>query len=562
MKATKKLVSLLLVLVMLFMCIGCGGNTNNADDAANNGGNAANSGQTQIAARGTAEGAQTSAGAGEDKDGGTFVTSLQGEPKSFNPDNVPDNYNFHISQNLFSRLVQMNIDEDIMPDLATDWAYSEDGMSLTFHLQEEAMWHDGEPVTSEDVKFTFDTIISEKGYISKDLADIESIECPDEHTVTFHLSQPNAVLVAIMSQYGSYILPKHIYEGTDWMTNPANLEPIGSGPFKFVSYEPGNSIVIEAFDDYFRGRPYLDQVIYRFIPDTNTAYQAFLNGELDNVGGGLPPGGIDSLVDDPDFKILTYELSSGFDYLAFNFSDENFSKPEVRQAVALSVNNPQIAEVALKGEGIASEYYLPMAYTECLNDDAKMPARDVEAAKALLEEAGYTQDADGYYFECTLDIYTYTTYSDIAAILVENLKEAGIKVNINSTEYAAWNDKVAGNHDFEFTLMGGQMSPDISVCSRRVTTGGEQNYMGYSNPKVDELFAQGKQATDQETRNEIYKEIQVYLAEDVPYVPIYDFSGRTVTPAYVMDHPWTSPSSIYYSSACWAGTWLDKSLMN
>ena len=120
MKATKKLVSLLLVLVMLFMCIGCGGNTNNADDAPNNGGNGANSGQTQIEAGGTDEDAQTSEVAEEDKYGGTFVTSLQGEPKSFNPDNVPDNYNFHISQNLFSRLVQMNIDEDIMPDLATD----------------------------------------------------------------------------------------------------------------------------------------------------------------------------------------------------------------------------------------------------------------------------------------------------------------------------------------------------------------------------------------------------------------------------------------------------------
>ena len=551
MKVTKKQISLLLALVMLFTCAGCGGNKSSTT----------NNGTTDDQAQGSSD-QQAAEVAEEDKYGGVFVTSLQGEPKSFNPDNVPDNYNFHISQNLFSRLVQMNIDEDIMPDLATDWEFSEDGKSLTFHLQEEALWHDGEPVTSEDVKLTFDTIISEKGYISNDLGNVESIECPDEHTVVFNLTTPSAVLLATLSQYGAYILPKHIYEGTDWMTNPANLEPIGSGPFKFVSFDPGSSIVIEAFEDYFRGRPYLDQVIYRIIPDSNTSYQAFLNGELDNVGGGLPPGALDKLAEDPNYKVLYYELSAGFDYLAFNFSDKNFSKPLVRKAVTLAINNPQIVEVALKGEGVPSQYYLPMAYEEFLNDDAMMPERDVEAAKACLEEAGYTQDADGYYFECTLDIDSSGTYPDIAAVVVENLKEAGIKVNLNSMEYAAWNDKVSGSRDFEFTLMGGQASPDISRCSRRVGTDGEQNYMGYSNPKVDELFAQGAMETDQEARYEIYKEIQVYLAEDIPYVPIYDFSGRTITPAYVMDHPWTEPSSIYYSSACWAGTWLDKSQMN
>lgn len=115
------------------------------------------------------------------------------------------------------------------------------------------------------------------------------------------------------------------------------MEPIGCGPFKFVSYEPGSSVILEAFDDFFRGRPYPDQVIYRFIPDTNTAYQAFLNGELDNVGGGLPPEGIDKLAGDPNYKTLYLELSASLDYIAFNLDDKNFSKLLVRKAVALAI---------------------------------------------------------------------------------------------------------------------------------------------------------------------------------------------------------------------------------
>lgn len=536
---------------MLFTCVGCGGNKSSTT----------NNSTTDDQAQGSSD-QQAAEVAEEDKYGGVLVTSLQGEPKSFNPDTVNDSYNFHISQNIFSRLVQMNLNEDIMPDLATDWEFSEDGMTLTFHLQEEALWHDGEPVTSEDVKWTFDTIISEKGYASSSLTEIESIECPDEHTVVFHLNTPSAALIATLSQYGAYILPKHVYEGTDWLTNPANMQPIGCGPFKFVSYESGSSVILEAFDGYFRGRPYLDQVIYRFIPDTNTAYQAFLNGELDNVGGGLPPGGIDKLAEDPNFKTLYHELSASLIYVAFNLDDENFSKPLVREAVALAINSEQIVEVALKGEGVPSKYYLPQAYEEYMNDDALLPEHNVEEARKCLEEAGYTLNDEGYYFECTLDIMNSGTYPDEAAVFVENMKEAGIKVNINSMEYAAWIDKVKDNRNFEFTLSGGQMSPDISICGRLLSSDSQSNVMGYNNPKVDELFVEGVRETNLEKRYEIYKEIQTYLAEDMPYVPIYDGSGRTITPAYVMGHPWTETSSIYYSSGCWAGTWLDKSQMN
>lgn len=546
----RRLSALLIVLALLLAMAGCSPAQSGQDTPGEENQNADPQAE--------APGGEDEGGEGEPKYGGTFVLNLSGDPKSFNPDGVSDDYNFHISQNLFSRLVHMNINQEILPDLATDWEYTNDGKTVTFHLQENAKWHDGEPVTSADVKWTYDTIISEKGHASSGLTDVISIEAPDEHTVVFNLENPSAMFISTLSWYGTYILPKHLYEGTDWLTNPVNMQPIGSGPFKFVSYEPGSSITFEAFEDYFRGRPYLDKLIYTIIPDTNTAYQAFLNGELDNLAGGFPAGAVDKLDGDPNYKMLYNDTSAGRDYLTFNFQDENFGKKEVREAVALAVNKEQIVEVALKGLGIPSYYYVPVAYTNYLNDDARMPERDVEKARQLLESAGYTADENGFYFSCTLDIFTSGSSPDIATILVENLKEAGINVSINSMEYAAWVDKVKDGQNFEFTLLGGQQSPDISAVSQRVGTGGSMNFTYYSNPQVDELFAQGSMETDQQARYDIYKEIQVYLAEDIPYVPLSDYKSKIAIPAYVMGHPWTEPSNIYYSSACWAGTWLDK----
>jgi ABC-type transport system substrate-binding protein len=488
------------------------------------------------------------------KYGGTFVLNLAGDPKSFNPDMVPDDYNFHISQNLHCRLVKMNLKNQIMPDLATSWEFSPDGKVATFHLAENALWHDGQPVTSADVKWTFEKIISEKAHASSGLVDVVSIETPDDYTAVFNLANTSAMFVSTLSWYGTYILPKHIYDGTDWLTNPANLEPIGCGSFKFVENTPGVSIVFEANDDYFYGRPYLDELIYQIIPDKNTAYQAFKNGELDNLAGGFPPAEVNSLDNNPNFKLL-YNEGGGRDYLTFNFEDEHFGKPEVRQAVALGVDKDQIIEVALKGMGIKSEYYIPFNFTDFVNDDAKCPERDVAKARQILEEAGYVLGTDGYYFTSTFDVFSSGSSPDIAEVVVQNLKEIGINLEINMQEYAAWQDKVRDNKNFSITLLGGQQAPDVSATGIRLVTNGSMNFMNYSNPKVDELYALGSAEVNLEKRISYYKEAQVYLSEDIPHVPLSEYKSKLAIPAYVMDHAWTLDAP---ASAEWTFTWFQK----
>ena len=166
-----------------------------------------------------------------------------------------------VNHNVFNKLVTMNYDYEICPDLAKEWTISEDGLTYTFYLHEGVKWHDGVPFTSEDVKFTIEAVLENNGRMAAEWGAIEEVECPDENTVILHLSRPDSALLGFLAWYACQIIPKHIYEGTDWTTNPANQAPIGTGPFKFVAWNQGVSIELEANEDYFLGRPYVDKLV-------------------------------------------------------------------------------------------------------------------------------------------------------------------------------------------------------------------------------------------------------------------------------------------------------------
>lgn len=265
MKKMKKFMSLLLVSVfVLTISAGCGKGGGTNEDAG---------------------GGESS---GETKQGGTIVVGIPQDPQSFNPNAKTDDVLFDIGQNIFSRLIKLNNKQELVPDLAEDYEVSPDGLQITFHLRKGVKWHDGEDCTSKDVKWTFDQIINEDGQIKSNLSSVESIEAPDDYTVIFHLTQNDSNLLSYLGWYGCLIMPAHLYEGTDWLDNPANKKPIGTGPFKFVEYKSGVSVTLERNDDYFGQVPYLDKIIYSVIPDSNTALQAFNNGELDILGINPP----------------------------------------------------------------------------------------------------------------------------------------------------------------------------------------------------------------------------------------------------------------------------------
>ncbi len=290
--------------------------------------------------------------------GGALVIALSDDPGHFNP-GITTGFNVHaVTGSIFNGLVELDDNANPLPDLAERWEVSDDSTQYTFHLVEGVRWHDGQPMTSADVKFTFENILLNyhsrtKGGLSGIL---ESIETPNNTTVVFNFAQPYAALLQRLNSTEAPVLPKHVYEGVaDVQTADANLEPVGTGPFKLESYDIDNEITLVRNDDYFKaGLPYLDRVVMRVIPDQNTQVLALEEGEVDYVWR-VPGGDIERLASND--SIILHNINSGpgggfcIPTLTFNSDREVFSDLRVRQAIAHAVNRDQLVEQVLFGQG-------------------------------------------------------------------------------------------------------------------------------------------------------------------------------------------------------------------
>lgn len=488
------------------------------------------------------------------KEGGTFVVSVAREPATYNPDAVSDDGNLPVVHNVFNKLVKINGSDQVVPDLAESWEFSEDGTSVTFHLHENVKWHDGEPFTAEDVKWTIEQIQSAEGFAAGSLADIVEITCPDANTVEMKLAGPNSGIVSSLAWNGTFIMPKHLYEGTDWLENETNQSPVGTGPFKFVEHKAGQSVTLEKNADFWGEKPHLDKVIITIIPDQNTAYQAWLNGEVDELRNGVPANELSKYENNSDYVVYD-KLWPNRGYLLFNVNEGPFADLKVRQAVAYGIDRDEINEKALKNQGMKAEYFISPLFDWALDRNIKLPERDVEKAKQLLEEAGYTADENGIYFTTTID--HFPGFEDVVEVVKANFKEIGIELEINSMDDASYDDKVWFGHDFEITILGGYQGPDISAIANRFGENGSINLGEYKNGRLNELFAEGVVKSTPEDRAVVYKEVQKILSEDLPAVFYNEKGTKIVTKAYVKGHP-AGEVSDKASEVEFTYVWLDK----
>lgn len=449
---------------------------------------------------------------------GTAILSLAGEPQSFNPDFQADDYLWPIACNIYNSLFSLDNSFNVIPELATGYEVAEDGLSITIPINPLASWHDGEPLTSADVKYTLEQIASSDTATAASLIGaIESVDTPDDHTAVLQLSQPSASVIGFLSWYGVFILPAHIYEGTDWATNEANQAPIGSGPFKFVSYEPGATVELEANTEYFGEGPYLEKLIYQIIPDPNTQVQSLQNGEIDFVDG-IPNAQVPVFESNPEFKAPGKVYPSPL-YLGFNLTKAPFDTVEVRRAIGMAIDREQIVATALGGFGTAENRYYPSVIEWASNPDATAPELDIEGANALLDEAGFPLDGDTRF---SFGLHHFTGWQeavDTATVVKEQLTAIGIDVELILLEYAAWDEQVSGG-DFDVSLQGGFQGPDPANLKSRWGTGSSNNDWGYSNPEFDELLQKGDAATTQEERVPFYFQAQEIMAEDLPSIPL------------------------------------------
>lgn len=284
------------------------------------------------------------------KTGGTIIIGQSAEPITLNPDGKTDGSMDIVAQNVFSRLLKNNNNEEIILDLATGYSVSDDGLTYTFTLPENVRFHDGEPFTSDDVKFTFENILSQQCFAATSLANLDSVTCPNDYTVEFHLKQMDARFLSTLAYNGVHILPRHVYEGQDWMGDDSMQTPVGTGPFKFSEWNKGVSITLVRNDDFFRGPelPYLDRVIYSYISDANTAMQSFYNGELDVLGIIAPSSELENLLANDQLNNFKTIYPSRF-YICMDMTRAPYDDLNFRLAVAHATNADDIVNRAMGG---------------------------------------------------------------------------------------------------------------------------------------------------------------------------------------------------------------------
>ena len=462
---------------------------------------------------------------GQSSNGGVLALALNGysDAKGFNQAIFYDSATWFLSTAIFSRLTVMDYGPnfDIHPQLASKWNVSEDARVYTFNLVNNAKWHDGEPVTAADVKMTYEGIVQQKGPAASFLKGIKTIETPDDYTVIMTLAEPDASFLYSISVYPRIpILPKHLYDNTDWLKHPNNLKPIGSGPFKFDQLSPGDRVVLTANSDYFGGPPKLERVVAKFIPDASTALAALEAGEYGALAAPPPLQLIKDLQSKDNIEVEAPPGPWAF-YVGFNMTKAPLDKVEVRQALATAINRDDVSLRVTGGIAPASEgpYVKGIAWAN--DSGVKSPAFDLQKAESMLDAAGLTRGDNNTRFKLGLTAVSDDLYPLVADVVKEQLGKIGVDLDIKLMDNPTFNEAMPKlEHDlFVYALWIG---PDPNEWKQQLEKGGFRNWFGYDNPEVEQLFVAGVATPDREKRKVSYYKIQEIVNRDMPRINLFE----------------------------------------
>lgn len=472
---------------------------------------------------------------GTPRRGGTMILALEGEPSTLTSHLATDTPAMMVANNLFNALILLNERLEPIPDLATSWTTSPDGRTYTFALAQNARWHDGRPVTAADVEYSFNEIIAKvHPRAGSWWPNVESARATGTHSFEFLLKAPFAPFLTMLGSVlssGALIMPKHVYEGTDSRTNPANQRPIGSGPFTFSRWQRGGFIELNRNPNYFKpNRPYLDRLVFQVAPDPAARLLAFERGEIDFLHWYIVPyERIGRLRADRRFALLQKgDAAATNGLMLINHRHDRLKEPLVRQALAHAINRDTINQRALFGEAKVAKSHvgstISWAFTDRF-DYAFDPAR----ANAMLDEAGFRRGADGRRFPLRLFWASGRDYEGRASEIVrDNLRDVGIEVTVQVFDRPSFTDRVFRQWDFDLAMQLFTTGPDptISVTPRYHTNAIRRapfvNGMGYSNPETDRLFDAEPTVTDPARRAAMWHDIQRLLMRDLPALPLFE----------------------------------------
>lgn len=462
--------------------------------------------------------------------GDTMITSSIGEASNLIPLLANDSPSHEISSYIFNGLVKYDRDLRLIGDLAESWDFSPDNLSITFRLRENVRWHDGHPFTARDVLYTYSVTVDPKTptAYAGDFQQVKRAEAIDDYTFRVTYDKPFA---PALTSWAAAILPRHLLEGKDITTSPLTRRPVGTGPYKFKEWIPGDRIVLVANDDYFDGRPYVARRLFRVIPDSATTFLELKNSGIDMAG--LTPLQYVKQTNyekfDREFRKYRY-LAFSYVYLGYNLRHPYFKDKRVRQAITYAVNKQEIIEGILLGQGVAAEGpYKPDTWA--YSADVRKYPFDPERASALLGKAGFTKGKDGLLYRDGAP-FTFTIITNqgndvrihAAELIQRRLAQLGIRVKIRVVEWASFVNQFIDKRNFDATILGWTIGqePDLFDIWHSSKQGPKElNFIGYENREVDDLLVKGRHTFDQRVRKNCYSRIQEILAEEQPYTFLF-----------------------------------------
>ncbi|MEK6778591.1 MAG: peptide-binding protein [Candidatus Deferrimicrobiota bacterium] len=464
--------------------------------------------------------------------GDAIVYGSNGDISGFLTAVTSDSASHDAAGYMFNGLVRYDKNLKLEGELAESWEISPDGKKITFHLRKGVAWHDNVPFTSEDVMFTYRKMIDPKTPTpyGESFKQVRRVTNPGPHTVVVEYDKPYA---PALESWGMNILPRHLLEKyPDIKQSPLNKShPVGTGPFRFVEWKPGEKIVFDANPDYFEGKPYISRVVTRVIPDQATMFLELKSGGIDTMT--LTPLQYSKQTETEEFRknFRKYRyLGFAYTYLGFRLDHPFFRDKRIRQAIAHAIDKKELIDGVLFGLGReVTGPYKPGHWV--YNPDVRKYPNDPAKAKAFLAEAGWkpgadgTMEKDGRKFAFTvLTNAGNESRSKTAAIIQQQLAAVGIKMEIRTLEWAAFINEFVKKRKFDALILGWQTGPEpdqFDIWSSTKTGPDELNHVGFANAEVDRLLEEGRRTFDMEKRKKAYSRIQEILAEEQPYVFLY-----------------------------------------
>jgi peptide/nickel transport system substrate-binding protein len=443
--------------------------------------------------------------------GGTLKAALTGEPDSLDPAKSQIYTGAQVYDNVFSKLIDLDEHGKFYGVLATKWTQV-DAKTWTFDLHSGVKFHNGDPFTANDVKYTFERILSAKtasGYAPL-YGVVDSIVAESPTRVTFKLKTPFGPFLTNLANNGEIVNKKSIE------AKGSARKPVGTGPFMFVEWVQGDHVTLKKNPDYFiKGKPHLDGIVFHFAQVDQSRIDGLRSGELDWVDA-VPLQQLDTLKKDQAFTYVGSTVSGIPDFLALNMKKAPFDNKALRQAIALAVDKDQIRTVAYFGAGESGGEEVPSGspwYDGA--DPYKTP--NIAAAKKKMAEAGHPNGL-------TIDYLGLPQYPELlktGQVVRDQLRQIGITMNIKQVDVSVWFDRFSkGDYQITSAYQERTIDPD-NFYSLVLKSGGPINTTGYANPKADALITQAAAETDMAKRKALYSELRKIIWDDVPLLFVH-----------------------------------------